>query len=331
MVETVNDVRASVAAELAAEYAGETVEQEKAPVEAAEEIPEGESPEDSGEGPETEADAEDTEEKTTDETEETEEPDEPAITPPHFWSKEEKEEFSTWPPEAQKMVKAKIDDNERFVNQQKQEVAEARKAAAKEATQLSEVSKRIASVADAAETRFADKWDGADPAWWAKLAADNPAQYTTLKAQYDADQYAKEQATAAREATERVERERWVSEEGERLKTLVPQLFTPEGKKTGDELKAYLLNGGASEQDLSDLSATAWSMAYKAMMYDRAQSAKPTPKKATASAFPSKSAPPARATVQQAERKAIEKRANEGSGRDRREAMVQLLMKDGYV
>lgn len=323
-VETVNDVRASFVAEMAAEIAGETVEQP-----ATEKIPEGENPEDNSEGPETATDAEATEE--TVETEEEGEPETPAIAPPHFWTKEEKEKFSTLPPEVQEFVKARADADERYINQQKQDAAEARKAAVKEAEQFTEISKRIASAAKTAETRFADRWDGADPQWWAKLATEDPNQYTTLKAQYDADQYAKEQATAAREATERVERERWVSEEGERLKSLVPQLFTPEGKKVGEDLKGYLIQGGASEQDLSDLSAVAWQMAYKAMMYDRAQSAKPVQKKSTATALPSRSAPPARATVQQAERKAVEKRVDDATGRGRREAMAELLIQDGYA
>lgn len=329
-VETPHDVRASVLAEITADLEAESAGSQ-APVEAAaKEIPEGEGPEDNSEGPETATDTEETE--TADETaEETEEP-ETVVDPPHFWSKEEKEQFAAWPPEVQEQVKAKADADERYLNQQKQEAAEAKKASASEAQALREIGKRVEAAALAAESRFADKWRGADPQWWARLASEQPDQYVVLKAQYDADQDATRQATAAREATERVAREEWVKEEGERLKTLAPELFGPEGKKVGEELKSYLIESGAAEQDLSDLSAVAWQMALKAMKYDKAQKSKPVQKKTVATALPSKSAPPPRATVQQAERSAVEKKAFGSQGqRPDRAAMVELLMKDGYA
>lgn len=331
MTETVNDIRASVVAEIAAGLEAETAPQQEAPEAAAsDEIPEGEIPEDDGDGPEEATEAEVTEES-TDDSEEQDEP-ETVVDPPHFWSKEEKEKFASWPVEVQEQVKAKADADERYLNQQKQEVAEAKKAAAKEAEALTAVSKRIEAAAQAAESRFADKWEGADPQWWARLAREKPDQYVELKAQFDADRDALQQATAAREDTERLERSRWVQEEGERLKTLVPQLFGPDGKKVGDELKSYLTSSGAAEQDLSDLSAVAWQMAYKAMMYDKAQKSKPIQKKSAATALPSKSAPPPRATVQQAERKAVEQKAYGSNGeRPDRAAMVELLIKDGYA
>lgn len=331
-VETVNDVRASVVAELAAELAGETVQQQEAPAEAAEqEIPEGEGSEDNGDGPEEATEAEATEEETDPDADQ-DGPDEPVIDPPTFWSKDEKEKFSSLPRDMQELVKAKFDDNQRHVERQKTEAAEARKAAAKEAEALAAIAERVESAATAAEARFGDKWGNATPDAWAKLARENPAEYTQLKAEYDADQYAMQQATAAREATERVNREEWVKTEGERLKTLVPQLFGPEGKKVGEELKGYLIEGGAAEQDLSDLSAVAWQMAYKAMQYDKAQKSRPIQKKTVATALPSKSAPPPRATVQQAERKVIEQKAHGSNGqRPDRAAMAQLLIKDGYV
>lgn len=328
-VETVNDTRASMAAELAAEL--EAPSQQEAPVEAAEEteIPEGEGSEDNGDGPETATEAEAEDEGDTDE--ETDEP-ETVVDPPHFWSKEEKERFAALPHEDQVLVKAKFDENERFVNQQKQEAAEAKKAAVKEAEALSEIGKRVEAAALTAESRFADKWEGATPAWWAQLAREKPDQYVMLKAEHDADQDATRQATAAREATERVERERWATEQGEILRTLVPDLTGPNGKKVGDDIKSYLLSSGAQESDLSDLSALAWKMAYNSMRYERAQAPKPIVKKPAASALPSKSAPPPRATVQQAERKAVENKAYGSDGqRPDRAAMAALLIQDGYV
>lgn len=330
MTETVNDARAAVVAEIAANLEAESAPQPEAPVEAAEEqeIPEGEAPEDNGEGPETATPAEGEE---GDQDEEQGEP-ETVVEPPHFWSKEEKEKFASWPQEVQEQVKAKADADERYLNQQKQEAAEAKKTAHAEREALAAISKRVEAAADVAESRFADKWANATPDAWARLARDNPEQYTTLKAEFDADQYAAQQATAARAATERLERETWVKEEGERLKTLVPQLFGPEGKKTGEELKSYLLDSGAGEQDLSDLSAVGWQMAYKAMQYDKAQRSKPIQKKPVATALPSRSGPPPRETVKQAERKAVEEKAYGSNGqRPDRAAMAALLIKDGYA
>jgi hypothetical protein len=330
MSETINDIRESVVAGIAADLAQESAP-EVATIEEEKKILEGVEPDSAEpEAVEAEADAEESGEEVTDE-EVAEEPEVPAVDPPHFWSKDEKEKFASLPPEMQELVKAKFDDNERYVNQQKMEVAEAKKSAAKEAEQLSAIRQRVEAAAKAAESQFGDRWGKFTPAVWADLAQNDTSEYYRLKALYDADQLTTREATAAREATERLEREQWVASQAERLKTLVPELVGPEGKKLGGELADYIKSMGAGDDDLANLSAEGWAIAHKAMLYDKAKSAKPITKKAAPTGLPSKAPPPPRATVQQQQRKALETRINTGTGSERRAALAQSLIDDGFV
>lgn len=332
MTETVNDARAAAVADIAAMFEA-PVEQE-APetqeVASEEEIPEGEAPEDNGEGPETETDAESAEEDQ--DGEEQDEPGEPEIDPPAWWSKDEKEQFSSLPRDMQELVSSKISENIKHTESQKREAIEAKKAATAEAETLAKFNERIVAAAETAEQRFGDKWAGADPQWWARLAKERPDQYTELKAQYDADQHALQAATASREAAERVSREKWAVEEGEKLRSALPHLFTPEGKREAEELKDYASSLLGDPALLGDMSAVMWETARKAMLYDRAKASKPIPKKTVAKALPSKSAPPSRPTQKAQERDAIAQRAYGTNGqKPDRAAMVELMIRDGIV
>lgn len=330
MTGTINDMRAEAVADIEAMFASESA----APEVVAEEI---EIPEEEAEntadldGNETEPDAVADGEEVTDEEAEVEPDEGPAVDPPHFWSKEEKEQFSSWPRDVQEAVKAKMDDNERYINTQKMEVAEAKKSAAKEAEQLSAIAKRVEAAASAAESRFGDKWDWFTPAEQARLAGENQSEYIRLKALYDADLYTAREATAARDATERLEREKWVAEQAEQLRSALPELFTPEGKKLGEDLKDYLKSTGAGDEDLAELSAGAWVIAHKAMLYDKAKAAKPIVKKTAPTTMPSKAPPPARETVQQAQRKARDNAISNGTAAQRRAAIAQSLIDDGIA
>ena len=320
-VVTVNDVRSQMVAELSAEYAGEA----EAPVEAAEggeEIAEGVAQSESGE-PETVVT--DEEVPTQDAEQGEDEPVLPVVDPPLYWSAENKDKFAALPPDLQETLKAEWQNGERVTNQKIEEAAVARKAADKQAQTLSEINERVSAATEVAERAFGDKWQGADPDFWAKLARDNPENYNAYRAQFDADQHAVQQAKAARDAANQVVRDGWMQEQATQLKTLIPQLGDPkQGKPLADKITQYMVTRGVPEQAIPDIAAVGYEFAWKAMQWDEAQKAKPTPQKTVPSALPGKSAPVSRASAQQTQLNSLRGKAWSPSGT--REDMVRLMV-----
>lgn len=329
-VVTTNDVRSQMVAELSAEFAAQS--EPAAPVEAAAQ-PEREEEivavDDSGEAVEPETVA-DTEEAPTEETvDQADDEPVPVVDPPLYWSAENKDKFASLPPDLQEVLKTEWQNGERVTNQKMEEAAVARKAAEKEAKTLAEINERVSAATEVAERAFGDKWAGATPQWWADLARDNPENYTTYKAQFDADQYMLQQAKAAREQAEQVQRDNWMREQAVQLKTLIPPLADPKaGKQVSEEITRYMLDRGVPEQALSDIAAVGYEFAWKAMQWDKAQQAKPTPQKPIPSALASKAAPVSRASTEQQKLNSARGKAWAPTGT--REDMVRLMLAEGF-
>jgi hypothetical protein len=226
------------------------------------------------EQPEAPPEAEDGDEAETPiEAEEEQEP-ETVIEAPHFWSAEKKAEFAKLTPELQAYVLENDRQAQRTVSQKLEEAATARKAAEAEMEQLKVLTERISTAAERAEEAFADRWSAFTPEAWVQLAKENPSQYTALKAQYDAEQAAVQQARTARDAAAQIERAKWVNEQSERLKTLAPELVDPvKGDANRLAVAEYLKSQGVSEQDIPNVGALEASIAWKAMQYDKSVSA----------------------------------------------------------
>lgn len=327
-VVTISDVRSQMVAELSAEMAGEVKE---APVEAAsdnvEEIAADEIDGDSGEQ-EAVASGEDVPNEDPDQGEE-ERAEGPVVDPPLYWSDENKEKFALLPLELQETLKEEWVKGDKLTNKRVQEATEARNAADKQAKTLSEITERVSAATDLAERAFGDKWQGADPAFWAKLARENPENYNTYKAQYDADQHALQQSRTARDAANQVQRDGWVQEQAQQLKTMIPQLADQkQGKPLADKITQYMVTSGVPEQAIPDIAAVGYQFAWKAMLWDEAQKAKPTPQKTVPSALPGKSAPVSREAVQQTQLKSVRGKAWAPTGT--REDMVRLMIAEGF-
>lgn len=255
-----------------------------------------------------------------------EEPETPAIDAPHFWSAEAKARFAELPPDLQLVVLEQDKAGQRATAQKLEEAAAIRKAADAEKKTFSELSQRIAHAAEQAERGFADRWAKMTPDAWLKLANEDPQQYTRLRALYDAEQIAVQQATAAKDEAERVAREQWRDEQVESLKTLAPELVDPvKGDERLHALGAYLVKNGVAEQDLPNVGALEMSIALKAMKFDELHALKPTPKPQPKGGVKSGAPPPATPTKEREIQRLRNRFAQTGS---REDAVALMLLED---
>lgn len=188
---------------------------------------------------------------------------------PTHWSAEGKAVFKTLPPEAQTAILAEAEAAQRVTDKKLQETAAERKAAKAERERLTSLAAKISEAADLAESKFGSKWGKWTPDVWAELAQSDPQNHAVLKAQYDADQYAAQQAKSARAEADAVEHESWLQEQRETLATLAPELLDPEkGEERLVELGNYLVKNGVARENLPKVGALEMSIARKAMLYD---------------------------------------------------------------
>lgn len=212
-----------------------------------------------------------------------------AVEAPEFWPSEAKADFAGLGAEAQEALLKHYKTAQTQINAKFEEAAAVRKSAEAEVASLKAFSEHATSVVEAAQKAFGDKWAGVTDGDWLALAQQNPQEYTRLKAQYDAEQSALQQANAAKEAAAQVERQTWLNEQAEALKTLAPDLVDPKlGRSRAEKTLAYLKTRGASEQDLNDVSAAVLALAYDSMQLRelRANPAKATPKPAPRAGLP---------------------------------------------
>jgi len=188
---------------------------------------------------------------------------------PSFWSAEGKALFATLTPEAQAAILAEENSVKTLTAKKLEGTAAERKAAQAEKAKFTELTTRMAEAADKAESTFASRWDGITPEAWAALAESDPGKYTALRAKFDVEQQATQQARSAREAAAQAEHQEWLTEQKEALTTLCPALVDPvEGEKNLRELSEYLVKQGVEPDQLPHVGAREMSIARKAMLYD---------------------------------------------------------------
>lgn len=189
---------------------------------------------------------------------------------PTFWSAEGKALFASLPPEAQAAILAEENAVKSLTAKKLEGTAAEKKAAKAERDKFAQLTTRMAEAADKAESAFESRWAGITPDGWSALAQQDPAKYTALKAQYDAEQHASQQASSVRKEVEATQHADWLSEQAEKLQTLCPELVDPvHGEKNLRELSDYLIQNGAAPESLPHVGAMEMSIARKAMLYDR--------------------------------------------------------------
>lgn len=195
------------------------------------------------------------------ETTETPDPAEvPPIEPPRSWTKEEKEEFATYPREAQEKIARREQERERSIRQSQNEAAEQRKAIEAERQQAERVrqdyeAKLPALLQTLQETqagKFADIKTQADVV---KLAQDDPFRYAEWDAHQKQIAAIHYEVSASQERQANEWRDRWVKfaeREDQLTSERIPELADPVKKaKVQEGAISYLKEIGFQESELS--------------------------------------------------------------------------------
>jgi len=219
------------------------------------------------------------------------EPEQPAIEPPEFWDADGKDHFAKLPPSAQKAVVEYEKQRTKAVAKAMQEAATLRKTSEAKLQQLDQV---IATVGEQVESEAAyfQEWDNwLDSPQAAQLKASSPEDYNAEIARYQAEklEYTRKQEKLSQ--AERMRFRQFAEEQAALLPKVAPELADPkEGKQRWSDTMTYLHERGVPSEQIRNISALEASVAYKAMLWDRAQAkAKETPKPKPKPAGPSAS------------------------------------------
>lgn len=209
-------------------------------------------------------DAAPAEEATGEEPTETTEPAEelPPIEPPRSWTKEEKEEFKSYPREAQEKIARREQDRETALRRGQNETAEQRKEAEGLKAQLSEALRQyqeatnsaLQAIQQASAGEFADIKTSEDIR---KLASEDPLRFNRYQAHIMDVQRIESAAKQAQEQ-QRAQYSRqwtdWSSKEDSLFLEKAPEMSDKDAaKKLGDASVDLLRDVGFSETDLSKL------------------------------------------------------------------------------
>lgn len=233
--------------------------------------------------------AEAPEEASEGEEAETEEPEvvvEPlaAIVPPPFWDGDAKKRFADLPRELQELVLSKESERDKAVASKFEESAKARKAAEAEASKLATFTGELDKLIPQAKATFQSRWGNGDIDWAKVTEEHGLEQAFILKNQFEAESRQLQQLESAKEAVDKHESEKAKADQEatlkqfkvtreEEFKTLVPDFVDPKlGQQRQLEVVQYLATKGiAPDVTINAASAAELSIAYKAMLYDKAQ------------------------------------------------------------
>jgi hypothetical protein len=216
------------------------------------------------------------------------EPETPAVDPPVFYSKAEKEAFAALPPEQQQAIARLVSDGERHVNQSRQEIAAERKALAEREALFSNYEQEKRTLEDLLLAKLPPEPD-------LRLIDQNPAEYMRQKAHFDRAIGELQGIVARRQEAEAKQAQEAAAEEAKHrevqsaeLVKLIPELQGEKGRQVAGEIASYGHAQGYDDATLNIANANDLHILYKAMKWDRAQEAA---KAAKAKPIPKVSAP----------------------------------------
>lgn len=212
----------------------------------------------------------------------TEEPASPAVEPPAFYTKAEKEAFAALPPEQQQTIARLAREGERHTAKIQQEIAAERKAIAEREAAIEQ------ERAQYQEALLANFPQPPDPA----LIDTNPVEYLRQDAlykqavqNYQIAEHQRQQEAAKQQAEEQAQREQFEREQKQQLIELLPEIADPvEGPKIAQAIYSYGQELGYDTEALGEAMARDLVVLDKARRWDAAQAAakaakaKPLPK-----------------------------------------------------
>jgi len=226
--------------------APEPVPQEQAPVETPQELPETAS------DAQPEADPVET-------TNEAEPAELPPIEPPRSWTKEDKEEFASYPREAQEKIARREQERERTFRQSQNEAAEQRKAIEAKAQDAEKVRQEyearlpvlLQTLQETQAGQFADIKTQADVV---KLAQEDPFRYLQWDAHQKQVAALNAELNGAQERQQREWQNKWAEfalREDKLIAEKIPELADPAQRtKVQESALSYLKDTGFSESEL---------------------------------------------------------------------------------
>jgi hypothetical protein len=237
------------------------------------------SEDDPSEEEDLEASAEDSDE--VDEPEAVEEtPAAPAVEPPQHLKGDEREQFAKLPPEAQQMVAGLAKNGEALVTKKSQELSQTRQQLQQRLEGLGEyISEKEAQV---------QYYENVD--WVAASQQLSPQEYQQHKAAHESLKAQLKEAKQKQSAAEVEEHKSFIQSRNTKLTELsesnpIAKALTDskDGVTRQKEVFAYMHENGMDRETLLWVPAEGLTMAYKAMMYDRAnKKAKELPTKQSA-------------------------------------------------
>lgn len=241
--------------------------------------------------PETATDGENAE--TEDAEAEGDEPEPPAIEPPRFWDAEAKKRFGELPRDIQELLSQNEDRSVKATSKSLQEAAEARKAAAEQASGLTALRNDLDQHIQTAKTRFKSKWENVD--WNATIDQYGAEQALKFKNEFEADQAAIAQAEQSAAVAEQEDLKNFTAREVAKLPELAPDLIDPKtAPKRMEAIVTALRSAGYTPKQINWLDAFQVSAMNDALKWReanataKAQMALPkTPAKPAASPKPS--------------------------------------------
>ncbi len=211
---------------------------------------------------------------------------ETAIAAPQFWDAEGKERFAKLSPASQREVVEYEKQRTAAVAKAMQKAAETTKHSEAKLRQLQETAERIGEYVEAQSTYMQDwdNWLGSHAAQ--ELAQTNPTAYNAELARYDREKRDYEKVQADKAQADAVTFNAYVEEQRKLLPEVAPELADPkEGPARMRDTTNYLSELGIPLEQVRGISAIEARIAFKAMLWDRAQAKaketlKPKPKPA---------------------------------------------------
>jgi len=229
------------------------------------------APEDGDEGEAEDSEAETAEDDGDGEDAEEDEgePEAAAVEAPHWWSADKKALFAKAPPEIQAAVAEQEKLREAAVTKAQQDAAEARKKAETDSSQMQQYVAALNEILPKAQQTFASKWDRID---WKAWADTDPEAAMRGRIQMEEEGKELQRLNVAKQFADQQQRATFVAQEEEKLKTLAPELAHPEtGKALRTEVGKFLMEKGATPDELANIDARILSIAYDAYRYRHAQ------------------------------------------------------------
>jgi len=214
-------------------------------------------------------DIEDIEALPDDELEKT--PKEPALPPPQSWSAEDRQVWEKLDPATQAIVQRRENDRDRAVMQAYQHRAQVTK-------QLTTIAEDLGDWAQEVEQAFGDRWGSITPDMWSHLAAQAPADYIRLKAEFEADTQKRELLQSKQAEAQKAANDAFTAQEFQKLPQVAPELLDDNRRR---QVALFLIDAGIPVDRISLASADELRLASLALEGLEARNAKQKAKTVT--------------------------------------------------